>query len=38
MLGIFVNVGSSCPNPNGRGRISKDFTFEYLPIPEIEEK
>jgi hypothetical protein len=27
-------VGSSSANPNGRGRIFKDLTFEYLPIPE----
>jgi len=36
MHGVLVNVGSSGSNPNGRGRIFKDFTFEYLPIPESE--
>ena len=34
MSGILINVGSSSSNPNGRGRIFRDFTFEYLPIPE----
>jgi len=34
MFGVLINVGSSSSNPNGRGRIFKDFTFEYLPIPE----
>lgn len=34
MFGVLLNVGSSSANPNGRGRIFKDFTFEYLPIPE----
>lgn len=34
MLGVLTNVGSSDSNPNGRGRIFKDYTFEYLPIPE----
>lgn len=34
MLGVLINVGSSSRDPNGRGRINEDFTFEYLPIPE----
>lgn len=34
MFGVLINVGSSSSNPNGRGRIFKDSTFEYLPIPE----
>lgn len=34
MVGVLINVGSSSSNPNGRGRIFKDYTFEYLPIPE----
>ena len=29
-----MNVGSNSTNPNGRGRIFEDYTFEYLPIPE----
>lgn len=37
MLGVLINVGSSSSNPNGRGRIFKDFTFEYIPIPEYRE-
>jgi len=37
MFGVFINVGSSSNNPNGRGKISKDGTFEYLPIPEVAE-
>jgi hypothetical protein len=36
MFGVLINVGSSGSDPNGRGRIFKDFTFEYLPIPESE--
>jgi len=36
MFGVFINVGSSSSNPNGRGRLFEDFTFEYLPIPESE--
>jgi hypothetical protein len=35
MFGVLVNIGSSSSNPNGRGRIFKDCTFEYLPIPEF---
>ena len=34
VFGVLVNVGSSSGNPNGRGRIFKDYTFQYLPIPE----
>jgi hypothetical protein len=34
---VLINVGSSSSNPNGRGRIFKDLTFEYLPIPEDQE-
>lgn len=34
MSGVIINVGSSSSNPNVRGRIFKDLTFEYLPIPE----
>lgn len=34
MFGILINIGSSTSNPNGRGRIFRDLTFEYLPIPE----
>lgn len=34
MLGVLINVGSNSTDPNGRGRIFEDFTFEYLPIPE----
>lgn len=34
MFGVLLNVGSSGRNPNGRGRIHEDFTFEYMPIPE----
>lgn len=37
VFGVLINVGSSSSNPNGRGRIFKDNTFEYLPIPEEEE-
>ena len=33
-MGVLINVGSSSRNPNGRGRIFNDLTFEYLPIPE----
>lgn len=36
MFGVLINVGSNSSNPNGRGRILEDFTFEYLPIPEEE--
>jgi len=36
MVSVLINVGSSSSNPNGRGCIFKDFTFEYLPIPESE--
>ncbi len=36
MFGILINVGSNSTNPNGRGRIFEDQTFEYLPIPESE--
>lgn len=36
MLGLFINVGSNSSNPNGRGKVFEDFTFEYLPIPESE--
>lgn len=36
MFGVFINVASSSSNPNGRGRVSKDLTFQYLPIPEEE--
>lgn len=36
LFGVLVNVGSSSANPNGRGKIFKDLTFEYLPIPESE--
>lgn len=35
LLGVLVNVGSNETHPNGRGRIFEDFTFEYLPIPEL---
>jgi len=35
MFGVFINVGSSSSNPNGRGRILKDYRFEFLPIPEM---
>lgn len=34
MFGVLINVGSSSLNPNGRGQIFDDGTFEYLPIPE----
>lgn len=34
MFGVLINVGSSSTNPNGRGRIFKDLSFDYLPIPE----
>jgi len=37
MFGVLVNVGSGAKDPNGRGRVFDDFTFEYLPIPETEE-
>lgn len=30
-------MGSSSNNPNGRGRIFQDGTFEYMPIPEVAE-
>ncbi|HML01895.1 MAG TPA: hypothetical protein VK487_00825 [Candidatus Bathyarchaeia archaeon] len=30
-----MNVGSSSANPNGRGRIFRDSTFEYLPVLEV---
>jgi len=36
MIGVLINVASSSSNPNGRGRIFDDLTFEYLPIPEIQ--
>lgn len=36
MFGVLLNVGSNSSNPNGRGRIFRDSTFEYLPIPESE--
>lgn len=36
MQGLLVNIGSNSSNPNGRGRIFEDLTFEYLPIPESE--
>lgn len=35
MVGVLINVGSSSSNPNGRGRIFRDFSFEYIPIPEF---
>jgi len=35
MFGVFINVGSSSYNPSGRGRILKDYRFEFLPIPEM---
>jgi len=35
MFGVLINIGSNSSNPNGRGRIFRDFTFEYLPIPEF---
>lgn len=34
MIGVLLNIGSNSTNPNGRGRIFEDYTFEYLPIPE----
>jgi hypothetical protein len=34
MVGLLINVASNSQNPNGRGRIFEDATFEYLPIPE----
>lgn len=37
LFSVLLNVGSSGSNPNGRGRIFEDFSFEYLPIPETEE-
>jgi hypothetical protein len=37
LSGAFINVGSSSVNPNSRGRIFKNFRFEYLPIPEEKE-
>jgi hypothetical protein len=36
MFGVLINVGSNSSNPNGRGRIFQDLTFEYLPMPETE--
>jgi hypothetical protein len=36
MFGVLINVGSSSSKPNGRGRIHKDLSFDYLPIPEKE--
>ncbi|MCL4339986.1 MAG: hypothetical protein JRN37_04175 [Nitrososphaerota archaeon] len=33
---ILINVGSGGSNPNGRGRIFDDGTYEYLPLPEQE--
>jgi hypothetical protein len=36
LFGVLINVGSSSSNPNGRGKIFKNFSFEYLPIPEKE--
>jgi len=35
MFGVLINIGSSSSNPNGRGRIFRDYTFQYLPIPEF---
>jgi hypothetical protein len=37
MFGVLINVGSNSSNPNGRGRVFGDLTFEYLPIPESEQ-
>ncbi len=34
VMGVLINVGSSSSNPNGRGRVFNDSSFEYLPIPE----
>jgi hypothetical protein len=34
---ILINVGSGASNPNGRGRVFDDGTFEYLPLPETVE-
>jgi len=34
LTGVLINVGSSSRDPNGRGRIFNDSSFEYLPIPE----
>jgi hypothetical protein len=35
MFGVLINVGSSSLNPNGRGRVFENYTFEFLPIPEM---
>jgi hypothetical protein len=35
MFGVLINVGSSSSNPNGRGRVFSDCTFEFIPIPEL---
>lgn len=37
MFCILINVESSASNPNGRGRVFDDGTFEYLPIQETKE-
>lgn len=37
MICILINVGSGASNPNGRGRVFNDGTFEYLPLPETRE-
>jgi len=34
LFGVLINMGSSNSKPNGRGRIFKDLSFDYLPIPE----
>lgn len=34
MLGLFLNVGSSASNPNGRGRVRDEGDFDWVPIPE----
>lgn len=35
MFCVLINVGSSSRNPNGRGRIFRDYSFEFVPIPEM---
>lgn len=35
MFGVLINIGSSSSNPNGRGRVFQDGTFEFIPIPEL---
>jgi hypothetical protein len=35
MFGVLMNVGSNSSNPNGRGRIFADYSFEFMPIPEM---